>query len=376
MRSHIKCLTLSLLLAVVPIAARAQNVNLKTAAIAGSAAQTNLDGTRETQSVMLLDSATVSGPTTAIAQPDLGQIIGTVVDLRGDAIPGATVVVARLDSLDRRNISTNESGFFQIHGVAPGVSVHIVVRATGFDDWQSPALVLKPGQVVSLGGISLKLAAQNTTLTVRYDPVQTATEQVKTEERQRIFGVIPNYYVSYDGENAAPMTAKMKFELALKASFNPVTIGGAALWAGIRQATDTPNYQQGLKGYGERFGAVSADGFSHLMISDALLQSLLHEDPRYFYQGTGTTKSRLWHAISSPFWSRRDNGTWGPNYSSLGGDLVSSSLANLYYPKSNRGAGLVFSQFAIGTAEHVANGLANEFILSKFTHCGERGKKQ
>src|SRR6185437_6844054 len=106
--------------------------------------------------------ATVSGPTTAIAQPDLGQIIGTVVDLRGDAIPGATVVVARPDSLDRRNISTNESGFFQIHGVAPGVSVHIVVRATGFDDWQSPALVLKPGQVVSLGGISLKLAAQNT----------------------------------------------------------------------------------------------------------------------------------------------------------------------------------------------------------------------
>lgn len=339
---------------------------------------------QKAQSSVLLDSANVTDPVTGnaldhravVVHPELGQIIGTVVDLRGDAIPGAKVSVASPDSPYSSNISTNESGFFQIHNVASGVSVRIVVSAAGFDDWDSPALVLKPGEVVSLGGISLKLAAQNTTLTVKYDPVQTATQQIKAEEKQRIFGIIPNYYVSYEGEDAAPMTAKMKFQLALKASFNPVTIGGAALWAGIRQATDTPNYPQGWKGYGERFGAVSADGFSHLMISDAILQSLLHEDPRYFYRGTGTTKSRLMHAISSPFWSRRDNGTWGPNYSSLGGDLISSSLANLYYPKSNRGAGLVFSQFAIGTAEHVVNGLANEFILSKFTHRGDQGKNQ
>lgn len=334
----------------------------------------NLKDTQGTQGDMLLDSVNVTDPaasstfdhTASMAQP--AQVIGTVVDLQGDAIPGAKVVLTHPGSPYRSTLSSDANGFFKIDDVEPGVSSQIVVSAIGFDDWTSPALVLKPGQVMSLGGISLKLAAQNTTLTVRYNPVETATEQLKAEERQRILGIIPNFYVSYEGQNAAPMTAKMKFQLALRASFDPVTIGGAALWAGIRQATDTPNYQQGWTGYGERFGAVSLDGFSHLMISDAILQSALHEDPRYFYQGTGTTKSRLLHAISSPFWSRRDNGTWGPNYSNLGGDLVSSALTNLYYPKSNRGAGLVFSQFAIGTAEHVVNGLAEEFILSRFTH--------
>jgi len=34
-----------------------------------------------------------------------------------------------------------------------------------------------------------------------------ATEEVQLDEQQRIFGVIPNFYVSYD-QNAAPLTAK------------------------------------------------------------------------------------------------------------------------------------------------------------------------
>ena len=74
---------------------------------------------------------------------------------------------------------------------------------------------------------------------------------------------------------------------ALKVSYDPITVGGVALMAGIRQATDSPNYPQGAKGYGERFGAVAADGLSDIMIGGAILPSLLHEDPRYFYQRTG-----------------------------------------------------------------------------------------
>jgi hypothetical protein len=162
----------------------------------------------------------------------------------------------------------------------------------------------------------------------------------------------------------------MKFQLALKVSYDPVTIGGVALTAGLRQAANSPNYPQGAKGYGERFGATAADGFSDIMIGGAILPTLLHQDPRYFYQGTGTTKSRIRHAVLSPFIARGDNGKWGPNYSSVGGDLASSALSNLYFPKSNRGAGLVFSQFAIGTAERVGASLAQEFLLGKLTHRG------
>ncbi len=103
------------------------------------------------------------------------------------------------------------------------------------------------------------------------------------------------------------------------------------------------------------------------MFGGAILPVLLHQDPRYYYQGTGTTKSRLIHALSYPFFCKGDNGKMQPNYSTMGGDLISSSLSNLYYPTSNRGAGLVFSNFAIGTGERALSTVLQEFVLRRLT---------
>jgi hypothetical protein len=108
------------------------------------------------------------------------------------------------------------------------------------------------------------------------------------------------------------------------------------------------------------------------MIGGAILPSLLHQDPRYFYQGTGTKKSRALHAISNPFVCRGDNGHRQPNYSSLGGDLASVALSNAYYPASNRGAGLVFENFVISTGERMLASLVQEFVLNKFTSKGKK----
>jgi hypothetical protein len=98
--------------------------------------------------------------------------------------------------------------------------------------------------------------------------------------------------------------------------------------------------------------------------------SLLHQDPRYFYQGTGTTSSRFRHALLNAFVARGDDAKAQPNYSGLGGVLASSSLASLYYPRSNRGAGLVFGDFAIGVAERIGASMAQEFLLGRFTRRG------
>jgi hypothetical protein len=97
------------------------------------------------------------------------------------------------------------------------------------------------------------------------------------------------------------------------------------------------------------------------------LPSILHQDPRYFYQGTGTKKSRVLHAISYPIICTEDNGRLQPNYSSLGGFLVSGAIANAYYPESNRGAGLVFSTVLVDLTANIVNGLLQEFILRKLT---------
>jgi hypothetical protein len=205
-----------------------------------------------------------------------------------------------------------------------------------------------------------------TTVTVGYSAEEVATQQVKIEEQQRVFGVIPNFYVSYDAD-AAPLTTKLKFLLAAKVAFDPITFFGVGIVAAAGQAGDHPDYPQGWKGFGERYGAAYTNGLTDIMVGGAILPSLLHQDPRYFYQGTGSNKSRAIHALTSPFVCRGDNGRPQPNYSTMGGDLASAAISNAYYPASNRGVGLFLGNFLIGTGQRGAANLAQEFILRRLT---------
>lgn len=301
------------------------------------------------------------------SQEPPGGISGTVTDSYGDILPGATVTLDGQVPADRHEVLANDNGGFAFEGLRGNASYRITVSREGFVTWTSAEIALSPGQHKFLSGVELKIESEQTSVTVYGSTEQIAVEQVRFEEQQRVLGFIPNFYVVYDSKNAVPLTAKLKFMLALRVSVDPATAGGVALMSGIYQAADTPDYVQGAKGYGQRFGMVAADGSSDILIGGAILPSLLHQDPRYFYQGTGTTKSRTRHALLSPFICKGDNGRWQPNYSSLGGDLASSAISNAYYPQSNRGAGLMFSSFAIGTAERMASGFAQEFILPRFT---------
>ena len=302
------------------------------------------------------------------AKPELksGIIIGTAVDANGDPVPNARVELKSLDSGDPQTVTTAETGSFQFRDVQPGVPYEITIAAQDFADWKSSSITLEPGQFKIVTGIEMRIRTEVTQVDVKYDPVQVAAEQLKAEEHQRVLGFVPNFYVSYE-KNPAPLTAKMKFQLALKVSTDPVTAAGVFGMAGIRQAADSPKYGQGWGAYGKRFGATAADGFTDIIIGGAILPSLLHQDPRYFYQGTGTTASRVRHAMFSPFVTRSDAGKSMPNYSSLGGDLAAAGLSNLYFPGANRGVGLVFGNFAIGTAERIGASLAQEFIIGRLT---------
>ena len=163
------------------------------------------------------------------------------------------------------------------------------------------------------------------------------------------------------------MTTKLKFKLAMRVARDPISILGVGFMSGIEQAANTPNYVQGAKGYGQRFGANAAGAFSDILIGGAILPSLLHQDPRYYYQGTGGTRSRLAHAFATPFICRGDNGHRQINFSSMGGDIGATALSMTYLPDSNRGMGTVFTQFGINTAERVFGAIAQEFIIPRFT---------
>ncbi len=302
---------------------------------------------------------------TGAADEKWGTILGTVTDVSGGTVPGATVVLQDMGTQERRTVTTAVNGFFQFTQIKPGNPYRITVTAANLQEWASPEVTLDASQVKILNA-QLQLPMERTKVEVIYDPVEVATEQVKSEEKQRVFGIVPNFYVVYD-RDPQPLTAKLKFRLAMKVSTDPVTFAGVTFMAAVNQAADTPDYGQGWAAYGKRVGATAADGFTDIMIGGAILPSLLHQDPRYFYQGTGPTTSRIRHAMLSPFITRSDNGNLQPNYSSVGGDLASSAIANLYYPASSRGTGMIFSSFAINSAERVAASLAQEFILGRFT---------
>jgi hypothetical protein len=300
----------------------------------------------------------------------MGDVSGTVTDTYGDVVPAATVMMEGSDA--RQSQAANDNGFFEFKNVTPGVPYRITVSANGFDPWVSPPVTVASGQYFDVSGIKLRLQNSVSSVTVVASPDQIATEQVAIAEQQRVLGFIPNFYVVYDSKNAVPLTTKLKFQMAYKVSIDPVSILGAATLAAMNQAADTPDYQQGWKGYGQRFGAAYADGVTDIMFGGAILPSLLHQDPRYFYQGTGTVKSRTLHALSNPFICKGDNGHKQINFSSMGGDLISSSISNAYYPESNRGASLVFTSFLISTGERELSSLVQEFVLRTITPSANR----
>jgi hypothetical protein len=322
---------------------------------------------------VILASVAMSAPVAAqdfrAPNPGKGRITDTVIDVNNDIVSGATVVLEGSALRDLRTVVSDDNGFFEFNDLDPG-TYNVSISVKGFAKWTSPAVVVEPGQFVILTAAKLKIADALTTVSVTYSPEQVATEQVKIAEQQRVFRIIPNFYVVYD-HDAVPLTTKLKFQLALKTSTDAVTIAGTGLLAAINQAGDVPNYGQGMQGYGKRVGAIAADGMSNIMIGGAILPSLLHQDPRYFYQGTGTKTSRIFHALSSPLICKGDNGRLQPNYSSVGGDLASAALSNAYYPASNRGAGMVFQNLLIHTGERMLNSVIQEFILRKLTSKGK-----
>ena len=314
---------------------------------------------------MLVTVAAVAQQISAPA-PQNGTIVGTAVDVNGDPVPGAQVDLEGPLSSDHVGVVANDNGFFQLDHLRPGVPYHITVGAGGFAEWVSPEVSLKPSQYLELTGVRLGIAEAVTTVHATLSTEEIATEQVRIEEHQRVLGFIPNFYVTYDRHPVA-LTPKLKFKLALRTATDPVTFLGTAFVAGVDQAADKFDFQQGAKGYFQRFGASYANGFTDILIGGAVLPSILHQDPRYFYQGTGTNKSRLLHAISYPFICRGDNGQLQPNYSSLGGFLASGAIANAYYPSSNRGVGLVFSSALVDLGASMANGILQEFVLRRLT---------
>jgi hypothetical protein len=130
---------------------------------------------------------------------------------------------------------------------------------------------------------------------------------------------------------------------------------------------DFRGYGQGAQGYAKRYGAAYADTATGTLIGSAILPSLLKQDPRYFYKGSGSKRSRVLYALANSVICKGDNGHWQANYSSILGTLAASGISNLYYPAHDRGAGLTFENTLIAIGATAATNVLQEFVIRKLT---------
>jgi hypothetical protein len=300
-------------------------------------------------------------------QPDpqvLGKISGTVIDRTGTPVAGARLNLTREGQ--SQETQSGEDGQFTFASVAPG-AFQLTVSAEGFAV-QTTSGTLNSGQNYVLPPITLTLATAVTEVRVELSTVEIAQEQLKDQEKQRVLGVIPNFYVTYVPD-AAPLNTKQKFQLALKSTVDPVTFVIVAGIAGVQQADGQfSGYGQGAQGYAKRYGASYADIVTSTFIGGAILPSILKQDPRYFYKGTGSTSSRLKYAIANAVICKGDNGKWQFNYSSVLGSLAAGGISNLYYPASDRnGVGLTFENTLIGIGATAGVNILQEFVVRKLT---------
>ena len=166
-----------------------------------------------------------------------------------------------------------------------------------------------------------------------------AQEQLQAQEKQRVFGVMATFNTTTN-KDALPLSTGQKYQLFFKSASDPWPFLLAGFGAGIDQAEDSfPEYGQGMQGYAKRFGAAYTDYFTGNLLGNAVLASMMKEDPRYFQKGTGSYTSRFLWAATSTVWCKRDNATWGPNYANVLGNLMGAAVSNLYYPQSDRTVG-------------------------------------
>jgi hypothetical protein len=263
-------------------------------------------------------------------------------------------------------VQSGNNGQFAFTGLPAGV-YKITVMGLGMSSSTSAQIPLQAGDVRIVPPIILSVSGGVTTVVVTGDKEKLAEEQVQIAVKQRVVGVIPNFYSTFDW-NAPPMGAKQKFKLSLRSIIDPVSFLGVAAVAGAEQYNNVfPAYGSGLEGYGKRYGAALATHVSGGLLGKAVYPSIFHQDPRYFYKGKGSFRSRALYAMSAAVIAKGDDGRWKPNYSSVLGNFSAGAISNLYCPASDRGVSLVVFNGLADIGADAATNLIREFVLKGIT---------
>jgi hypothetical protein len=226
-----------------------------------------------------------------------------------------------------------------------------------------------------------------TTATAETPATATAETPVKTKAKdkeanddvpKRIFWIIPNFMTANDQpQNLGPLTPKQKFNIAWHQWWDISAHIGNLVQASISQAVNgIPEYGQGWGAFGERYAAEEGDQFTGAMLIYGVLPSLLHDDPRYFRKGRGSTWYRIGYAASRTVICRTDSGKNTFNIPQVFGQLGQASISLTYYPQVNRNIGGLFSGWAINQLYNIGWNQLKEFTPDLGAYVNRRYKKK
>jgi hypothetical protein len=185
--------------------------------------------------------------------------------------------------------------------------------------------------------------------------------QAPPVESKRILGIIPNNRTWPSLTDYKPLTTREKFKLAREDSFDRGTLILAAMFAADAQATNAnPAFGQGVKGYARYLGASYGDFVIGNYMSEAIYPALLHQDPRYFRRGVGSTWSRLGYSIGQIFWTHTDSDRTQFNYSEILGNSTAVAISNLYY-QDNRSVANSTTKLSMQIGVDMASNVLKEF---------------
>ncbi len=195
--------------------------------------------------------------------------------------------------------------------------------------------------------------------------------EVKKQEKQRVGGVLPLFNVVISGKTV-PLTPAQKFDLSYHTIIDPYTIGLAVVvGGGFGELEDShQGYHHGPEGLFKRIGASYADNAIGNVIGNAVLPTLLHQDPRYYRKGEGSIVSRVVYSALTTFISYGDNGKKQFNTSNIVGNVIAGGISNAYYPSDERGLVLTLQNAATVTYEGMLGAQILEFSpdLQNYVH--------
>jgi hypothetical protein len=296
-------------------------------------------------------------------QASTASISGYITDTDGASIPAAQVTLAQEGRPPADTVTTTDGGF--TFSSVPAGPFKLSITAAGFTPKQTSS-ELHSAETLQLPDIALS-PASSTDIQVTASQAEIAEAQVHMEEKQRVLGVFPNFYVSYVSD-PLPMSPKQKYQLALRTLIDPVSFVLIGITAATEQADNIYDWGQGAQGFGKRYAAAYGTFLTGDMLGNAVFPILFRQDPRYFYKGTGSKRSRVLYAIAMSVVCKGDNHHFQPDYSGILGGLAATGISNAYYPASDRtGVGVLFEGTAIAIGNSAIQNVIQEFVVRKLT---------